>query len=126
MRLLYKRRLAERKRPLHRHVHSLDDDLRIPTLAKRYGLTSPALRLRFQNVEGETLGAYIRRTRMECAAEDLLFGESVREVSVSCNYDSQASFIKAFKRAYGCSPIEYKLAHGATAPAGAERWGSGA
>ena len=89
----------------------LDDDLSIKTLAARFGVNYSTLRHRFQTVTGMTLGHYVMKMRMECAAEDLLFGESVTDVCVGCNFESRASFNKAFKRVHGLCPRDYKAAH---------------
>ena len=87
-------------------------DLSIKALAARFELTEPTLRHRFQRAEGATLGQYVLRKRMECAAEDLLRGESVSGVCEKYHFETMAGFCKAFKRCYGASPQQYKVAHG--------------
>ena len=87
-------------------------DLSIKALAARFELTEPTLRHRFQRAEGITLGQYVLRKRMECAAEDLLRGESVSGVCEKYHFETMAGFCKAFKRCYGASPQQYKVAHG--------------
>ena len=95
----------------------IDCDLTARALAARYGLSITTLRRRFLQTEGEPLGAYVRRTRMECAAEDLLFGETAADVCVGCNFNSRSSFNRAFKRTFGVTPQDYKLARGKLPPA---------
>ena len=90
----------------------LDEDLTIKTLADHFEVNYSTLRKRFQTVTGMTLGRYVLRLRMECAAEDLLFGESVSGVCEQYHFETMAGFCKAFKRRYGVSPQQFKVTHG--------------
>lgn len=90
----------------------LDGDLSIKALAARFELTEPALRHRFLRAVGVTIGQYVQRVRMERAAEDLLDGAGVTEVCEKYHFETLAGFCKAFKRRYGVSPQQYKVAHG--------------
>ena len=62
----------------------------------------------FSNVTGYSVGTYIRNLRLAMAAEDLLYGQSVMDVSCKYAFDTQSGFAKAFRRQYGMSPTEYK------------------
>ncbi|MES9856662.1 MAG: GyrI-like domain-containing protein [Sedimenticola sp.] len=60
----------------------------------------------FRQVTGESVNDYIRRTRLEWAANLLIFNPeaSVMEVALECGFSSNASFSHAFKDCFDCSP----------------------
>ncbi|MEF1192718.1 AraC family transcriptional regulator, partial [Vibrio parahaemolyticus] len=53
----------------------------------------------FKDVVGESIHQYIRRTRMEYAANQLMFdtGSSVLDIANKCGFNSVSSFSRAFK-----------------------------
>jgi len=63
----------------------------------------------FQAVTGESVTEYIRRRRLaEAAAELIGSRRRIVEVAVSYQFESQASFTKAFGRLYGMTPAAYR------------------
>lgn len=60
----------------------------------------------FRQVTGESVNDYIRRSRLEWAANLLIFNPEmlVMEVALTCGFGSNASFSHAFKGCFGCSP----------------------
>jgi AraC family transcriptional regulator len=63
---------------------------------------------------GETVGEYIRRTRLEQAALELLGGRAaVADIALDTGYDTHAAFAKAFKKHFGISPSAYREERGA-------------
>ncbi len=63
----------------------------------------------FRGMVGETLSAYVRRLRLERAAQRLTqTGRSVTELAFDAGYESVESFTRAFKNRFGMSPGEYK------------------
>ncbi|MGP8305751.1 AraC family transcriptional regulator [Vibrio sp. YIC-376] len=60
----------------------------------------------FKQVVGESIHQYIRRTRMEYAANQLMFDtkSSVLEIANKCGFSSVSSFSRAFKTTFDMSP----------------------
>lgn len=66
----------------------------------------------FTSVTGQSVAAYIRRRRLELAAEDLLKGSSISIISQRRGYETASGFSKAFRRHYGITPTEYRTTRG--------------
>jgi AraC family transcriptional regulator len=62
----------------------------------------------FGYMAGVTLGEYIRRRRMTCAARDLESGEKVLDTALRYGYDSPTSFNRAFQSIHGIPPSKAK------------------
>ncbi|MDV7103374.1 AraC family transcriptional regulator [Vibrio sp. TH_r3] len=64
----------------------------------------------FKQVVGESIHQYIRRTRMEYAANLLMFDSksSVLQVANNCGFSSVSSFTRAFKATFILSPGEWR------------------
>ena len=64
----------------------------------------------FQQVTGETLHRYIRRVRLEHAANLLMFEPStpVRDIALKCGYNSLASFTRVFGEQFEISPGRWR------------------
>ncbi len=64
----------------------------------------------FQSVTGETLHRYIRRVRLEQAANHLMFepGTPVRDIALKSGYSSLASFTRVFGEQFGISPGRWR------------------
>jgi AraC family transcriptional regulator len=94
---------------------SLDEpDLAGEELARRVYLS----RFHFQRLVhaalGEPPGAFRRRLLLERAAYRLTAtGDRVIEVAFDAGYAAPEAFARAFSRAFGCSPTEYRRSHAA-------------
>ncbi|EGR0670246.1 AraC family transcriptional regulator [Vibrio vulnificus] len=64
----------------------------------------------FKQVVGESIHQYIRRTRMEYAANQLMFDtrSSVLDIANKCGFSSVSSFSRAFKAAFSMAPGEWR------------------
>ncbi len=64
----------------------------------------------FREVTGEAVHDYIRRSRLEWAANLLIFNaqDTIIEVANGCGFQSNASFSHAFKAEFGCSPLAWR------------------
>jgi AraC-like DNA-binding protein len=79
----------------------------IESLAAKAGQSRSAFSNRFHQLAGQTPMQYLIGWRMQCAHEDLAGGnESVASIAEKYNYNSEASFAKAFKKAIGVGPGE--------------------
>lgn len=63
----------------------------------------------FQALHNETIGKYIKRLRLEKAAQYLLYANiSVTEIAYEVGFEDRAAFSKAFKTKYGCAPSVFR------------------
>ncbi|TWT30461.1 Right origin-binding protein [Posidoniimonas corsicana] len=104
-------------------------ELSVTTLADWAGLSDKHFQRAFRAVLGEAPKAYLRRLQLQRAAYLLKWSElTILEVAVRTGYDTHAGFTKAFTRAYGHNPQEFRAASGVapylhmgSGPGGAER-----
>jgi AraC-like DNA-binding protein len=89
----------------------------LEVLAREVGLSRSALAERFTQFVGRPPMQYLMNWRMQLAANHLLSGmESVAVIANRVGYDSEAAFSRAFKKAVGTPPSEWrKHRHEATA-----------
>jgi AraC-like DNA-binding protein len=81
----------------------------IEALAKAVGLSRSALAERFTEFVGQPLMQYLTNWRMQLAANHLLSGtESVAVIANRVGYDSEAAFSRAFKKAVGSPPSQWR------------------
>jgi AraC-like DNA-binding protein len=83
----------------------------VEALARRAGMSRSAFAPRFRTCIGETPLAYLTRWRMFRAGCLLRQSDAaIGEISESVGYESDAAFNKAFKRATGVTPAQYRRA----------------
>ncbi len=72
----------------------------------------------FKAVVGETVNNYIRRTRLEHAANQLMFDDqsSVLEIAEKCGFNSLSSFIKVFSASFNVTPGVWRNSNRAQHP----------
>jgi AraC-like DNA-binding protein len=98
---------------LNRAFELIDGDQAAPlspgALARRLGYSRSYFDGLFMRTVGESLGGYIRRRRLDWAADELTSGQRrIIEVALDAGYDSQEAFTRAFERRYGRTPGEYR------------------
>jgi AraC-like DNA-binding protein len=80
-------------------------------LGRKIGCSHFYLSRIFSNHTGQTITQYLRRLRMEKAAELLRSGEyNVTEAALEVGYSSPSHFSQAFHETYGCCPGLYPVA----------------
>ena len=88
---------------------NLGEDLDLDTLADIACMSRYHWHRVFRAMTGETSADVIRRLRLSKAANSLLQEDtSVREIAASLGYKNLASFSRAFKKAHGVSPNEFR------------------
>lgn len=99
-------------RAARRHVaRHLDEPLTLDALARDLLTSRSRLCAAFARETGESLGAYVTRSRMERAEQLLRAGSlSVAEVAREVGYARPSSFTVAFERTHGCAPSAWRAA----------------
>lgn len=81
----------------------------IKELAGTLGISPSHLRARFRASCGVSIGRHLRRLRLERAGGLLRLGpQRVAEIAEQCGFGSIYSFSRAFRRAYGMSPLAFR------------------
>lgn len=71
----------------------------------------------FQTMVGESVMDYVRKRRLTHAAEQLFYtDEKVITIAIDAGFQYQESFNRAFKKHYGVSPKQYRLAKSISGP----------
>ncbi|MGK5546333.1 GlxA family transcriptional regulator [Streptomyces sp. URMC 127] len=84
-------------------------DLSVEALAARADLSPRHFARAFHSETGMTPGRYVDRVRLEAARRQLEdTGDGVEEVSRACGYGTPEAMRRAFVRALGTSPAEYR------------------
>lgn len=82
---------------------------RVSELARRLGISASHLRTRFRASCGVSLGRHLRRLRLERACGLLRLSRGrVSEIAEACGFNSVYAFSRAFRVAYGMSPLAYR------------------
>ncbi|MBD2847925.1 AraC family transcriptional regulator [Paenibacillus sp. IB182496] len=94
-----------------------DSNLSLGQLASEFKQTESFLSTLFKEQKGITFSEHVERLRLEQACK-LLSGTSdpIQEIAARIGYNSDKSFRRAFKRAYGVQPTSYR----SSAPAAME------
>jgi AraC family transcriptional regulator len=88
---------------------NLGDDISLGTLAEVAGYSPFHFARKFTLAMGITPHRYVSRIRLEKAMAELAAGKvSVAEVALNAHFSSQASFTRAFHKATGMTPKEYR------------------
>jgi len=94
---------------LARTRHRPGDAWTVESLGDSVGLSRAAFARRFTGLVGEPPLAYLTRWRMTTAAGLLRHSDTpISVVGDQVGYSSESAFAKAFKRAYGLPPGQYR------------------
>jgi AraC-like DNA-binding protein/predicted transcriptional regulator YdeE len=89
----------------------LDEDVSLAAVARAAGVSQWHFQRIFKSVSGETLKGYIRARRMASALHRLLHTDlRVVDIAVLAGFESQEAFARAFKQAFGLTPMAYRRA----------------
>lgn len=87
----------------------------LESLAREVGLSRSALAERFAQLVGQPPMQYLANWRMQLAANLLLAGtDNVATIADLVGYESEAAFSRAFKKAVGVPPSEWRTRRGLT------------
>ena len=81
-----------------------------PPLAELAAYSAHHFHRIFKSVVGENLNDYIRRTRLEHAANMLIFHRdlSITDIALRCGFKSPSSFAHRFKQRFGDTPSQWR------------------
>lgn len=86
-------------------------NLTLPELSAKFHISETSLKSCFKAIYGHTLGAFLRKERIQTGAA--LLRESpemtIGEIALKSGYENPSKFAKAFKACMGVSPKEYRL-----------------
>ena len=89
--------------------NQLDVNFNIADIANEVGFSESYLRARFKDETGISLWQFILAAKVSHAANLLRStNNKIGEIAKDCGFDSQLSFARAFKRAFGYSPRQYR------------------
>lgn len=96
------------KYQIHTHFH---EDLTVAAIADHLDVSESRLIELFRSETGTTPGAYLRRVRMEAAA-DLLTGtrRPIQQIASDVGIADANYFVKLFRKEYGVTPSAYRRA----------------
>jgi AraC family transcriptional regulator len=88
----------------------LFEDIAVADLAKVACLSIFHFTRAFSSATGVPPHRYVSRKRLEHAKAMIAAGGTIAETAFACRFSSQSSFIRAFRRATGVTPAEYRRA----------------
>lgn len=100
-------------RPVIRYLEqNYDQALNLEQVAERAHLSPYHFHRIFKAVTGETLNDFLRRLRLEQAANKLFYNKpSVTEVALNHGFGSSQSMAKAFQKYFGITPTQVRDCH---------------
>jgi AraC family transcriptional regulator len=110
-------RAGERERGLPRWLEAArdyvrlncDSVLRLDEVAAHAGCRAPQLAAAYRRAFGCTIGEDARAIRLERAAASLATtAEPIAGIAVDCGFYDQPHFTRAFRKAYGLTPLAYR------------------
>jgi AraC-like DNA-binding protein len=85
----------------------LTDDLSLETLEKQFYVSRYHICREFKRLTGQTLHAYIVKSRLSLCKKHIESGKSIKEVYELGGFSGYNHFFRAFKKEYGMTPKEY-------------------
>ncbi|TDQ98533.1 transcriptional regulator FeaR [Paraburkholderia silvatlantica] len=97
-------------------AQTLQDEEQSPAhLAARLGISVRRLYRLFES-DGESVGRYVRRMRLQASSADLVRAElndwTITSIAQKWGFADEAHFSRLFKRHFGVPPREYRRRHG--------------
>ncbi len=90
----------------------LFSNLTVDQLANIAGQSLSGFKRMFKEVFGTSPARYIRKQRLDHAAELLTSSShlSISEIAYECSFNDVANFSNCFKKQFGCAPSKYRMA----------------
>ena len=89
----------------------LNEDIGLTDVSMEIGYSYYHMTRLFASVLGESVGHYINRRRLYRASEKLIYsGQRIIDIAFDSGFESPEGFSRAFKAAFGVSPVDYRKA----------------
>lgn len=88
---------------------NITDNLTSNKIAKEMGYSTYHFSRIFKEKMGVSIMEYVKDRRLLRAAEDIILGEKIINVSMKYGYETNNGFTKAFRKKYGFSPVVVKV-----------------
>ena len=93
---------------IENHLH---ENIGLSDVSRETGYSYYHMTRLFSSVLGESVGRYINRRRLYNASEKLVHSnQRVIDIALDCGFESPEAFSRAFKAAFGSSPVDYRRA----------------
>ena len=100
-------------RVLRHLVRHFREEIRLADVLEIAGLTKPTFSRQFRRHTGRSLSDFLIGIRLQAACRELsTTSRGVLEVALGCGFTQVSFFNRAFRRAMGCSPSEYRARAG--------------
>ena len=101
--------------PLERAIEyiekHLNENIGLSDVSRETGYSYYHMTRLFSSVLGESVGHYINRRRLYNASKKLIHSDQrVIDIALDCGFESPEGFSRAFKAAFGSSPVDYRRA----------------
>lgn len=103
----------ERIELIKRHIREhMDEEFNRVDLAQMAGFSLPHFHRIFTANVGENIAAYVRRARMERAAQQLRSNRAnVTQIAFDAGYETHSAFARTFKQHFSVSPSKFRELH---------------
>jgi len=88
----------------------LADQIRLADIGRAVGASPAYLTATFRRVEGLSLHQYLNQLRLARALAELPHTDDLTALALDTGFSSHSHFTAAFRRAFGCTPSQFRLA----------------
>ena len=113
-RLMKKKSTEEKQKELAQNICSylldnLDRKITLEDLAEKYQYSATYIKICFKNTFGMPVHQYVRKKRMEYAAEQLQgTRDGILEIAGKAGFENGSKFAKVFRDTFGMTPGKYR------------------
>lgn len=94
----------------------LADQIRLVDIGRAVGASSAYLTATFSRVEGISLHQYLTQLRLARALAELPHTDNLTALALDTGFSSHSHFTSAFRRAFGCTPSQFRRTTRSGAP----------
>lgn len=90
-------------------IDHLDRKITLDDLAEKYQYSATYIKICFKNTYGMPVHQYVRRKRMEYAAEELRkTSDGILEIAGKAGFENGSKFAKVFRDTFGMTPGKFR------------------